>query len=287
LKEPIVKFTYGGRLSSPSVVKDVPISELRNESKWTRFPLQTVRTHDDSSAVLGDYFFVKRGIATGNNNFFILGKDKIKQFDLPSEVFRPVLPNSRNLPSDEILADDIGNPILNRELFLLDCKLPEHEVKRRYPTLWDYLLTGKESVAKGYLCQSRKCWYYQEQREAPLFICTYMGRERNGVGTSFRFILNHSTATVTNCYLALYPKEIMKEFLKQYPAELQTVWEMMNRVDSQYFIDEGRVYGGGLREVEPKELMRVPVPEIDVLIRGNMKEDSFMESRAIQISMFG
>ncbi|GHU62119.1 hypothetical protein AGMMS49983_02990 [Clostridia bacterium] len=284
---PSVKFTYGGRLSAPNIVRLVPVSELQKESKWTRFPLQTVRTHNESSAVLGDFFLVKRGIATGNNNFFILEKDKIREFDLPHEVFRPVLPNSRNLPSDEILADDSGNPLLSRELFLLDCKLPEHEVKMRYPTLWDYLLKGKESVAKGYLCQSRKCWYYQEQREAPLFICTYMGRERNESGTSFRFILNHSTATVTNCYLALYPKGIMKEFLKRYPHELQNVWGIMNRVDSQSFIDEGRVYGGGLRKVEPKELMRVPVPEMDSLIRSNRGDVSFKTDKAIQLNMFG
>jgi hypothetical protein len=255
-----VEFTYGGQLSSLNVVKSVSINELRNELKWTRFPVQTLRTPSDLSSVIGDYFVVKRGIATGNNKFFILEKDKIDEYNLPLEVFRPVLPSARNLPLDEILADNIGNPILNHELFLLDCKLPEHEVKMRYPTLWKYLLTGKDSVAKGYLCQSRRCWYYQEQRESPLFICTYMGRDRNGFGTPFRFILNHSSATVTNCYLALYPKGAMKEFLEKYPDEVQTVWEIMNRVDSQYFIDEGRVYGGGLRKIEPKELTRVPIP---------------------------
>jgi hypothetical protein len=283
---PSVKFTYGGHLSSPNVVKTLPVNELQNELKWTRFPLQTIRTHNDSSAVLGDFFFVKRGIATGNNNFFILGKDKIREYDLPHEVFRPVLPNSRNLLSDEIFADDIGNPILDHELFLLDCKLPEHEVQMRYPTLWDYLLTGKESVAKGYLCRSRKCWYHQEQREAPLFICTYMARERNGSDVSFRFILNHSTATVTNCYLALYPKGIMKEFLKQYPRELKTIWEIMNRIDSQYFIDEGRVYGGGLRKVEPKELMRVPTPKLESYIGKNMISNFYHHSKTKDLFLF-
>jgi hypothetical protein len=225
-----------------------------------------VRKTNSCIAVLGDYFSVKRGIATGNNNFFILKKEQVQTLGLPRAALRPVLPNSRYLNSDEIFADDRGDPVLDRELFLIDCKLPEHEVKMRYPKLWNYLLAGEETVAKGYLCKSRKCWYHQEQREAPLFICTYMGRERDGNGSSFRFILNHSNATVTNCYLALYPKGAMKEFVQKYPEQIKTVWKMMNRIDAQYFADEGRVYGGGLRKVEPKELMKIPVPELQLFL---------------------
>jgi hypothetical protein len=261
-----VNFTYGGSLARPHIEKHVSISELMNETKWTRFPLRNTRKITDDAAVLGDYFFVKRGIATGSNSFFIIKKERARELGLPKTVLRPVLPNSRYLHSDEIKADDNGNPILDQELFLIDCKLPEQEVKIQYPELWNYLLTGKETIANGYLCRSRRCWYYQEQREAPLFVCTYMGREHKGSKTSFRFILNHSDATITNCYLALYPKGAMKNFVQKYPEQIKRVWDMMNHIDSQHFIDEGRVYGGGLRKVEPAELMNVPVPEIESFI---------------------
>jgi hypothetical protein len=285
-KKGTVKFSYGGHLSSPDTTKDISISELRKEAKWTRFPLQCVRKQNESTVVLGDYFTVKRGIATGNNNFFIMKKSKLEELGLPREVFRPVLPNSRNLNTEEILADDDGNPKLESDLFLLDCTLPEYEVQMKFPKLWNYLLSGKDTVANGYLCKSRKCWYYQERRDAPLLLCTYMGREREHTKRSFRFILNHSDATVTNCYLALYPKGIMKEFLQTHPEMLQTVWNVMNQIDPQHFIDEGRVYGGGLRKVEPTELMSVPVPEIELLMRENM-DDSNNSISPVQISMFG
>jgi hypothetical protein len=251
------------------------------------FPLQDVRKTNTSEALLGDFFTVKRGIATGNNGFFILNKEKVQALDLPRALLRPVLPNSRHLLSDEIAADSRGNPILDHELFLLDCKLPEHEVEKQYPKLWDYLLTGKETVSKGYLCKSRKCWYFQEYREAPLFICTYMGRERNGFKSSFRFILNHSDATVTNCYLALYPKGIMREFITERPEQIKTIWDMMNRINAQYFVDEGRVYGGGLRKVEPAELMKVPVPELEALIRRNMNIEFMQYGKMEQTSFLG
>jgi hypothetical protein len=266
-----VTFSYGGHLSSPNIIKNIPKCELLKEAKWTRFPLQGARTQSESVALLRDYFNVKRGIATGNNDFFILKKSRVEDLGLPREVFRPVLPNSRNLNVDEILADEYGDPILESELLLLDCSLPEHEVQMRFPKLWDYLLTGKDTVANGYLCKSRKCWYFQERRDPPPFLCTYMSRERKESKQSFRFILNHSNATVTNCYLALYPKGRMKDFLKDFPEMLKVVWNILKMIDPQHFIDEGRVYGGGLRKMEPTELMSVPVPEIELLLGERMR----------------
>lgn len=264
--ERAVTFSYGGQLASPDISREIPVSELRSETKWSRFPLKGARAQGAHMAVLGDYFTVKRGIATGGNNFFILEKNRLEELGLPREVFRPVLPNARRLNTEEILADALGNPILESELFLLDCALPESEIQVKFPKLWAYLLTGKDTVANGYLCKSKKCWYSQERREAPLFLCTYMGRERRRSNQAFRFILNHSDATVTNCYLAIYPNSAMKRFLQGHPESLYAVWNIMNQIDPQRFIDEGRVYGGGLRKVEPSELMRIPVPEIEKLI---------------------
>ena len=49
--------------------------------------------------------------------------------ELPAEVFRPILPSPRYVPDNEILADRAGNPVLERQLFLLDCRLPEEKGK--------------------------------------------------------------------------------------------------------------------------------------------------------------
>jgi hypothetical protein len=206
-----------------------------------------------------------------------LDKSKLNALELPTEAFRPILPSARHLNTDEVLSDDQGRPILTPELYLLDCPFPEHEVKMRFPQVWEYLQTGKDSVANRYLCKSRKCWYYQERRDAPLFLCPYMGRGQKRTKQPFRFILNHSNATVTNCYLALYPKGALKVFLQKHPEMLKAVWEHLNGIDPQHFVDEGRVYGGGLRKVEPAELMSVPAPELASLIEkhGSCNEDAY------------
>jgi hypothetical protein len=44
------------------------------------------------------------------------------------------------------------------------------------------------------------------------------------------------------------------------PSLKRTIWEMLNGMNADKLRDEGRVYGGGLMKIEPKELMNVDVP---------------------------
>ncbi|GHV37947.1 hypothetical protein FACS1894187_15940 [Synergistales bacterium] len=262
IEESNVEFSFGGTMEKPKIVKFIDRQTLKHESKWTRFPQMSVRTAETMEVRLSDYFTVKRGVATGNNNFFIMNREKIEALGLPFEFFRPVLPSSRYVHEIEIFADDIGNPVLPQELFLLDCRLSENEVQEKYPILWSYLESGKDSVSKGYLCKARKCWYYQEHRDAPPYICTYMGRDNTVTGMAFRFILNHSNAIVTNSYLALYPKKNLLQKIVAMPDLKRTIWKMLNDMSPERLNDEGRIYGGGLRKIEPAELLNVPIPQI-------------------------
>ena len=195
-----------------------------------------------------------------------MDESRIIELNLPFEFFRPVLPSARYVKSSEIESDGHGNPLLPQRLFLLDCRLPEDEVKKFYPQLWSYLESGRESVGNGYLCKTRKCWYFQEQRETPMFICTYMGRQSKSNDGAFRFILNNSNATVTNSYLALYPRSNLAENLANKPELKKIVWELLNQTTQDSLHDEGRIYGGGLQKIEPRELLNVDVPFMSDII---------------------
>ena len=270
-----VTFSYGGSLASPQESKSITVGSLRKEAKWTRFPQKAQRIVTQSTPKLRDYFNVKRGIATGSNAFFILEESRIIELGLPFEFFRPVLPSARYVKAKEIESDSFGNPLLPRRLFLLDCRLSEDEIKEDYPRLWQYLESGKDSVAGGYLCKMRKCWYFQEQREAPILVCTYMGRSNNERSSAFRFILNNSKATVTNSYLALYPNKDLAEQFVETPSLKRTVWEMLNDTTAESLFDEGRIYGGGLYKIEPKELLNIDVPffeNLEISRNGGIRE---------------
>lgn len=260
-----VEFSYGGTHASPVISRQIASVELAKEAKWTRFPRQEIRAAVDSP-ILSDFFSIKRGIATGSNDFFILSREKIEEHGLPMEFFRPILPSPRHVGVDEIAADGQGNPVLPQPLFLLNCRLPEQEVKERHPTLWRYLESGREDVASRYLCKSRRQWYWQEDRQIAPFVCTYMGRGNSRTDRPFRFILNRSRAIAANTYLMLYPKPHIAQLISEDDNLLKLVWGALNAISSESLIAEGRVYGGGLHKIEPKEMAKLPAGHIKALL---------------------
>jgi len=267
-----VRFTYGGSLEQPKLELLVPVHALRSDPKWTRYPMQQ-RVEAANGPVLGDFFKIRRGLATGNNNYFILSADDIKRRELPMEAFRPILPSPRYLSEDEVQADSIGNPVLKRRVFLLDCQLEEAEVKERYPKLWAYLEEGKvQGITERYLCRHRTPWYMQENRPPSPFVCTYLGRSDTKNGRPFRFILNHSRATAANVYLMLYPRGPVERALKNNPTLKRRIWEFLNEISPNVMLGEGRVYGGGLHKLEPKELDNVPAVRIAELLPESARQ---------------
>ena len=69
-----------------------------------------------------------------------------------------------------------------------------------------------------------------------------------------RFIVNHSSATATNVYLMLYPKPDLAKVLLEKPELLKKVWQALDRISDEVLMGEGRVYGGRLHKLEPREL---------------------------------
>jgi hypothetical protein len=265
----VVEFTYGGSLHEPTATKRVTAGKLDGISKWTgvaTLDLETTAAPSDNhplEATLGDLFQIKRGIATGANDFFVVSKEQAIMHGLPWEFLTPILPSPRYLDSDEVLGDEDGNPKLKPQMFLVDCSLPEERVRVEQPALWRYLETGKErGIDQRYLSTHRTPWYAQENRPPAPLLCTYMGRQTPGKTRPFRFILNHSKATAPNVYLMLYPKPRLTAELLRNPQLLSAIWTALNRLPPQALIGEGRVYGGGLHKIEPAELSNAPVDGI-------------------------
>ena len=261
-----VKFTFGGTLFEPRITRGVSARALAHEPKWTRFPIANVRVRLDIPT-LSDFFQIKRGLATGDNSFFILSEEAITARGLPMEVFKPILPSPRYLQHDEIQARKDGSPDIDRRLFLLDTKLSEEEIQRRYPSLASYIEEGKaKGIQERYLCKHRALWYGQEERSPAPIVCTYLGRGDAKSGRPFRFILNGSRATVANVYLALYPTRLLARELDSNPCLLRKIWNALNALSPDVLLGEGRVYGGGLHKLEPRELSNVPAAFITDLL---------------------
>ena len=279
-----VRFTFGGTLAQPKLERLVSVDTLRHDPKWTRYPMKEAHKAV-SGPVLRHFFRIKRGLATGDNSYFILSEHDIERRGLPKDAFKPILPSPRYVPDDEIMSDGDGTPLLERRLFLLDPPWEESEIKERYPNLWAYLDEGKaKGVADRYICRHRAMWYTQERRPPAPFVCTYLGRGSRKNGRPFRFILNNSKATAANVYLMLYPREPFERALLDGPQLKRRVWECLNQICPQAMLGEGRVYGGGLHKLEPKELGNVSAEALADLLpvlrrkrvweQGELFEDS-------------
>jgi len=265
-----VRFSFAGPIESPTTDAFVPLDVLRHSRKWTQFPGRT-NFENTNEPTLGDLFFIKRGLATGSNNFFILDSEQIKEWSIPRQFLKPILPGPRYITTDIIDALPNGDPAVSPRIYLLDCTEPEERIEKRWPRFYEYLQKGREAkIAASYLASHRAPWYSQEQRPAAPFLCTYMGRSRNGKHP-FRFIWNRSQATAHNVYLMLYPKSRLQEALNNHPELAAKVFEALQSVTPGQFISEGRVYGGGLHKVEPKELAKIPARAVLDSIEGHVR----------------
>jgi len=265
-----VRFSFAGPIESPTTEALVPLDVLRHSRKWTQFPARTNFENTDEPT-LGDLFVIKRGLATGSNSFFILSDEETKTWHIPRRFLKPILPGPRYLTDDIVEPRADGAPAVSPQLYLVDCSEPEEKIKASWPRFYAYLHKGrKEHIHASYLASHRAPWYSQEQRPPAPFLCTYMGRSANGKHP-FRFIWNRSDATAHNVYLMLYPKSRLQETLNNHPELAAKVFEALQSVTPGQFISEGRVYGGGLHKVEPKELAQIPARAVLDSIDGHFQ----------------
>ncbi len=265
-----------GAYENPSIHSEFCRTSLTLTEKWNLFELG--QTDPENGVALGSLFHITRGLATGSNDFFILDQKQIDENKIPSEFLVPVLPSPRCINSSIIESDSNGLPLLAQRKFLLSVTLSPEEIRCRYPNLFRYLEEGKKTgIHNRYLCRTRKRWYFQEKRNPPLFVATYMGRSKPNSNAPIRFLLNRSSAVATNVFICLYPKPELQHLLQHSKEREIEILEALNRVPIASIRTAGRIYGGGLQKIEPKELSSVLIEDLPEWL-------SFQEM--IQIEMF-
>ncbi|MFJ2598994.1 Lsr2 family DNA-binding protein [Streptomyces erythrochromogenes] len=262
------EFSFGGSLSTPKVTHHISTATLNAKIKWSRY-IHGVDTPDglgveNTRPQLSDFFKIRRGLATGSNGFFIIPRDEAGHLGIQNRFLRPILPSPRNLKVDAVTADESGWPNLPEQLALLDCPLPIEELRRENPELATYMDGADEKTRGGYLVSKRSPWYKQEQRDAAPFLLTYMGRGKDEKHP-LRFIRNESNAVATNMYLMLYPTGPLQQYMEQNSEGIKRVHEALLALTAAELRGGGRVYGGGLHKMEPKELAALPADNIAAL----------------------
>lgn len=261
LRDSSATFSFGGSLSDPKLEHKIPVDNLEPAIKWSKYMNGSRAQVPTSGLVLSDFFRIRRGLATGSNNFFILKRTEAIRRGIDEGFLRPILPSPRGLDANVIESDDSGWPLIPDQLALIDCSLQLSELRVKNPALAEYLDSADEKITSGYLVSRRNPWYKQEDRDPAPILLSYMGRSKDD-GQPLRFILNRSNAVVTNMYLMLYPTARFRDYLANDPDGTSKVHQALLSISANALREGGRVYGGGLHKMEPKELAALPADDI-------------------------
>lgn len=223
-------------------------AKRRNESDWLA---RGLHREDAITAryTLGDLATVRRGIATGANEFFLLTDTDVTRLGIDRRFLKKAVSRTRDVATDIFTAADWDHLRESGErVWLLD--IPTSTQNELPAAIQRYLQNGHDAgLPDRALIAARTPWYKMEQRLPPPFLFAYLGR-RNA-----RFIRNEAGVVPLTGFLCVYPKSGA-------PAFLSALWDLLNAADLHARLRSvGKTYGGGAVKVEPRSLEALPLSD--------------------------
>lgn len=244
--------------TSYGFVNQVAQQELVAEFNWTEYI-----NPESVDAIPGLKPFreiadIKRGIATGKNDYFCLTQDEVDKWELDEEYLVPLIRRTQGVSDYDLREYEDWQQWLHDgdEAWLLYCYDEDGEPITDVddPALQDFLEHGKAvGAADSYLAQNRSPWYVVDQRDPASILVTYMSKE------GFRFIHNKAGVVSLN--------NLHNVFLDGYEDwQVEALLAYLNSsVANEIAKRSGRTYSRGLHKIEPDELKDIPVVDPDDL----------------------
>jgi hypothetical protein len=237
----------------------VAIATAHNEHRWSPFLDATKRTQDDGFVALGDLFQVRRGQVTGLNRVWVAGAATPA---LPQRFLVPCITDSFDIsaaPEHRISSLDTLRRVIDLPAALDALDAGERKAVDAF-LAW----ARAEGAADGYIATHRKPWWKVSLKDPAPVVMTYMGR-RPPV-----FARNPAGARLINVAHGLYLKLPLSD---DYLAAL-VEW-----LNTNVTVAQGRAYAGGLIKFEPSEVMRLLVPAPATLLSEKYDNGSLSMSR--------
>ena len=197
---------------------------------------------------LGDLIAVRRGVATGANEFFVVSEATRSTKGIAKSVLKPLVRRLNGLP------EVVTNGVLARQAdeeryWLLTVTTSDME---QLAEIREYIVSGESlDFHMRHLCKSRRHWY--DLTAEVFFPDLVMGPTTKKV---FRVVENNSNATLVNNLYGLTWKQDV-------PEEIRIDLLAWLRSDEGQIAITGRArtQGAGLLKIEPRSLERVPIPD--------------------------
>lgn len=180
----------------------------------------------------------KRGIATGNNNYFALSKSQITENGLSDAACLKCVTKSADVNSLVFTDTDFNNLYnKNKKMFLFN------GVNSQSKADYEYIKYGEASkVNNSYLTSHRNPWYLLENKEvAPIWISVF---SRNKI----KVVRNETVAKNLTTFHGIYTYTSDSDFQNILFCYLLTP------IGQNLLLDFKREYGNGLDKFEPNDI---------------------------------
>ena len=229
--------------------------ELNYKEKWSKyFRKKEDYLNNDNFIRLKEIARVKRGIATGDNKYFLLNIEKIKKYNLSNCVCEPCICKSSDV--DDVIFDQKKFNELkrdNKKVFLFDGRNSVTKSDNNYIKLGESL-----KVNKRYLTSHRNPWYsIEEKKVAPIWISVFSRNKikvvRNEMMiknlTTFHgiYLNNNDDINILFCYL-------------------------LTPISHKILYLNKREYGEGLDKFEPNDLNDANILNLNIISADDKKK---------------
>lgn len=225
------------------------LEKLDATIKWRNYYQKQNALKYKDLVPFSNYGKVVRGIATGDNDYFMFNAQKAKQFGISEKYLLPCISKSTDIAKSFFTQTEFEKLTQeNKNVFLFNAIKPiSNQVE-------NYIKKGETAkVNEKYLTASRNPWYALENRlPAPILVSVF---HRNDM----KFIRNLTNVRNLTTFHCIYPNMLSLskiDFLFAY---------LLTDIAQEIFNDNRREYGDGLKKFEPNDINKAKMLDIDKL----------------------
>jgi hypothetical protein len=204
----------------------------------------------DALPRMSDFMRVQVGVKTGNNKVFIISEREIPQGE--EEIFIPFL-------SDREMESYTTPQKVKEYLFypyFEGARIEESELKIKYPQTWNYLLQYKNKLeSRASLKNRNKPWWDLDRARADDLIQPKIVSPHLAVMPRFSLDNDGKFAVVRSPIIFPKNRNIEHDLLRYFVAVLNS------SICYRYITEHSHKYGSGYSMLEPKTLLKTPIPD--------------------------
>lgn len=194
---------------------------------------------------LGELFRVHRGQVTGANDIWIAGEHAAR---LPERVMLPTVTKAKDLIQ---AGSHLNSAEILRRVIDLPTELDDFTTEERRHVNAFLRWAKLKGADQGYVAKHRKAWWSVGLKAPAPILCTYMARRPP------QFTHNVCDARHINIAHGLYPRQALADGVME---------NLVTWLNKNINTGSGRTYAGGLTKFEPKEIERLRIPRLEVLL---------------------